>query len=92
MSQKYKNQRDIVQDIELALEQVKVGGVYAHYKNPAIRYLVKEIGFLTEDGELCVIYQAMYGDKIIFVRPLSVWIERVDLHGRSMPRFVHIES
>ena len=87
MSQKRKSQQEITNQIELAKQQVEVGAIYAHYKNPDMTYMVKQIAYHTETEDLCVVYQAEYGDQITFVRPLSVWLEPAEYDGQLVPRF-----
>jgi len=66
---------------------VQVGGVYCHYKDPHKRYRVLGIGLLEATQEPCVIYQAEYGDQLVWVRALSVWLERVQTEQGMVPRF-----
>jgi len=60
-------------------------GVYEHYKGN--RYRVEGIAFHSETKERLVIYQALYGDRGMWVRPLSMFCETVDVGGRRIPRF-----
>ena len=34
-----------------------------------------------------VVYQALYGEYGIWVRPISMWNEIVDVNGEKTPRF-----
>lgn len=54
----------------------KAGEYYRHFKGN--RYQIIAIAKHTETEEDYVVYQAMYGDKEIFVRPLSMFMEKVD--------------
>ena len=60
-------------------------GLYKHLKESndhgeCMVYLVHNVAEHTETGELMVHYQAMYGDLIHYVRPLNMFMSRVDKH------------
>ena len=38
-----------------------------------------------------VVYKALYGDEEIWVKPLSVWDEKVEVDGKIVPRFTFID-
>lgn len=83
-----KPQTQIAQDISAAQQQISIGGIYAHYKNPNQHYKVLSLATLTENNdELGVVYQALYGEQLIFVRTLSVWLSPGSLNGQAVPRF-----
>jgi uncharacterized protein (DUF111 family) len=61
-------------------------GIYRHYKDKL--YSVLGVAKNTETEEGYVIYQAMYGEKSVWARPLSMWLESVTLpSGEVVPRF-----
>ncbi len=64
-------------------------GKYRHFKGN--EYEV--IGFAkhSETGEEMVIYRALYGEKQVWVRPVSMWNETVEYNGESRTRFTYIE-
>jgi hypothetical protein len=62
-----------------------IGGLYEHYKG--LRYKVLEIARHSETLEEMVVYQALYGDRGIWVRPLPMFLEQVTIDGKSVPRF-----
>ena len=41
----------------------------------------------SETEEELVVYQCLYGDYSIWVRPLTMFIETVDVDGQPVPRF-----
>ncbi len=55
---------------------LKVGGTYRHFKGN----LYKVIGNAkhSENSEDYVVYQQMYGDEAMWIRPLSMFLEEVD--------------
>lgn len=54
----------------------KIGGIYRHFKGN--QYEVKAIATHSETGEKMVVYQALYGDNEMFVRPYDSFISMVD--------------
>ena len=87
----HKPEQELRQAIEAAGTGVEVGGTYYHYKHPDQLYIVTELAILEADDEVCVIYQAQYGEKVSFVRPLSSWLESVEVGGKSVARFHSVE-
>ena len=63
-------------------------GVYRHYKGNhyQVLYLAKH----SETLEDMVVYQALYGERGIWVRPASMWNEMVERDGKVFCRFVYI--
>ena len=66
------------------MEEIKLG-VYKHYKGNEYRVLA--IATHSETLEKMVVYQALYGEYGIWVRPISMWNEIVDVNGVKTPRF-----
>jgi len=71
-----------------ARKVVSVGLNYQHYKGNV--YQVVDLAILTEDIGVGVIYQAQYGKKILFVRPLAVWLGEVEHKGKTIKRFTEV--
>lgn len=72
--------------------EVKLGK-YQHYKGKT--YQVIGVGRHSETLEEVVVYRALYdseefGKKAIWVRPIKVFMERVNVDGRSIPRFKYL--
>lgn len=62
-------------------------GKYRHFKGN--EYELIDIATHSETMEPMVIYRALYGEKALWVRPLSMWTEHVERDGYSGPRFFY---
>ncbi|MFT7186113.1 MAG: hypothetical protein ACI84K_001506 [Pseudohongiellaceae bacterium] len=65
-------------------------GIYQHYKGP--KYEVLGQAQHSETEEVLVIYRALYGDYGLWVRPLSMFQERVIVNDENISRFQLIEA
>lgn len=65
-------------------------GIYRHFKGNLYRllYLARH----SETLEPMVVYQALYGDMGIWVRPAAMWNEQVERPDYSGPRFILVEE
>jgi len=64
-------------------------GLYQHYKGPL--YRVMDVATHSETQQPLVIYQALYGEKGTWARPLSMFTETVTVEGVEKPRFAFCE-
>ena len=55
---------------------MQIGRVYRHFKGDY--YLVEGLAHDSESGVPCVIYRKLYGDGGLWVRPLEMFLSRVD--------------
>jgi hypothetical protein len=60
-------------------------GRYRHYKGS--EYTVLGVARHSETSEYLVVYRPDYGDRQLWVRPLAMFLESIDLNGNSVPRF-----
>jgi hypothetical protein len=65
-------------------------GLYQHYKGP--QYRVFSVARHSETEEEVVFYQALYGDYGFWVRPLSMFLESVEVDGEQVPRFALVQA
>ena len=77
--------------------EIRVGDIVRHFKREWVedgstKYLYKVLAFArhTETGERMVVYQALYGQRGIWVRPAAMWNETVTREGKTLPRFTYI--
>ncbi len=60
-------------------------GRYQHYKGG--EYEVIGVARHSETDEQLVVYRPLYGERALWVRPLSMFTESVMVEGESRPRF-----
>ena len=65
-------------------------GIYEHYKKK--RYQVLGVVVYSETLEQLVLYKALYGKHLAWVRPLNMFLDKVKVAGKEQPRFRLIES
>ena len=65
-------------------------GRYLHYKGG--EYTVMGVAQHSETGEVLVVYRPEYGDRDLWVRPLSMFQESVETPNGVVPRFALIDA
>ena len=63
-------------------------GKYRHFKGN--EYLVLYTAKHSETLEEMVVYQALYGERGIWVRPAHMWNETIEFNGEKVKRFTLI--
>lgn len=81
---------ELGQLLSAAHSRVVVGGRYAHFKHPERRYTVESLAIAEATEEVVVVYKALYGEGLVFVRSLSSWCEAVAWEGKTVPRFSEV--
>ena len=65
-------------------------GKYRHYKGN--EYEVVAIAKESDTFVDVVVYQGLYGDHPVWVRPLKEFEEQVEVNGERVPRFKRIND
>ena len=65
-------------------------GLYQHYKGQ--QYRVLGVAKHSETEEELVVYQALYGAFGLWVRPLSMFTEQVEVDGQQQARFTLLQA
>lgn len=66
-------------------------GIYQHYKDKL--YQVLHVATHSETEEKLVVYQCLYGDYSIWVRPLSMFTESINTSDdREVERFKLVQA
>ena len=63
-------------------------GKYRHFKGGEYRLI--GIASHSETLESMVVYQALYGEQGLWVRPAAMWNEIVEKENYHGPRFIYI--
>ena len=76
-------------DIKLSGEAKSLKlGLYEHYKGN--KYQVLGVAVHSETLEELVVYKALYGEGLTWVRPLKMFLEMVEIKGEMKPRFRYL--
>jgi superfamily II DNA or RNA helicase len=65
-------------------------GKYIHFKGK--EYEVIGAATHSETLDEMVVYRALYGDGGLWVRPAAMWSEMVEVDGRNIKRFTHVDD
>jgi hypothetical protein len=76
--------------IQMVENKIIHGKRYRHFKGN--EYLVLYLAKHSETLEELVVYQALYGDRGIWVRPMNMFLEQVEVNGQMINRFEKIEK
>lgn len=76
------------------MEEIQLG-IYRHYKGK--EYEVLGVAHHSETLEDLVVYRALYksedfGENALWVRPLTMFNESVQVEGKAVPRFQFISK
>lgn len=65
-------------------------GIYRHYKGNY--YELLDTALHSETLEEMVVYRALYGEKKLWVRPKSMWSEKINVDGKEVLRFTYVNE
>ena len=65
-------------------------GIYKHYKNNKYKVICEATH--SETNETVVVYQCLYGDHSMWVRPKEMFLELVEINGEQVPRFEFVSG
>jgi hypothetical protein len=65
-------------------------GIYKHYKNKNYKVICEATH--SETREKVVVYQCLYDDYSIWVRPKEMFTELVEVEGMQVPRFAFVSE
>ena len=65
-------------------------GIYRHYKGSL--YQVLHVAKHSETEEMLVVYRCLYGEYGVWVRPLAMFTESVEVDGKQVDRFELIKA
>lgn len=88
----HKTDEEIKKEILQAKRFIDVGGTYSPYKNPDHLYTVIALATQEATGQLCVIYRAEYGKKLLYVRNIDSWLEKPEVNGKKIDRFTRVKT
>ena len=69
--------------------ELKKGGIYRHFKGNLYQVLFEATH--SETMEEMVVYQALYGERGIWVRPKNMFTEKIERDGTWVQRFMLTE-
>ena len=58
------------------MNELKIHGIYRHFKGDY--YIVEDIAAHSETKEQYVVYRRLYGDGTLWIRPLDMFLSKVD--------------
>ncbi len=71
------------------MDNILTLGKYRHYKGK--EYEVIGIAKHSETLEELVVYKALYGEGQLWVRPLKIFLDEVEIVGKKISRFSPVE-
>lgn len=85
-----KDTIELQQILKIAQNQIVVGSIYAHYKNPTKHYKILSLALIESSEEIAVVYQSLYEPYLTWIRPLSNFLEQVVVGEKLTPRFYQL--
>ena len=70
-----------------AKEILSTGDIYHHYTDKDKHYEILAVALKEDSETVCVVYRALYGRELIWVRDFDTWISYVTTPSGRLPRF-----
>lgn len=87
----HKGEDELLKNLQALRGKISVGDKYCHYKHPDKYYSILAIGFIEATEEPCIVYQAEYGDRFVWIRTESEFFAKVTLEdGTMVDRFTKV--
>lgn len=84
------NSRENVISNSREQENMLKSGIYKHYSGKEYQFI--GIAKHSETLEELVVYKSLYGDGQLWVRPLKMFVEDVEINGQKVSRFQHVDD
>ncbi len=81
--------QDVLPAFSSVAKSIVIGSLYEHYKG--LRYKIVGVARHSETLEELVVYQALYGENDMWVRPITMFLENVVINGQLQARFKPVE-
>jgi hypothetical protein len=65
--------------------------IYKHSKTGNLYLILNHFAKETTNAEPIVVYQALYGDNQVWVRPFEEFYSKIEINGKIVDRFENIE-
>ncbi|MDR1300265.1 MAG: DUF1653 domain-containing protein [Candidatus Nomurabacteria bacterium] len=87
----YKEQTYFTKMLENARKKVVVGGRYIHSKSGG-EYILTDLVIIEDVEAVGVVYQAVYGERLKWLRPIDNFTGMVEIDGVRRARFELVEK
>ena len=58
------------------MRELKIKGIYRHFKGDY--YIVEDVAIDSETKEKFVVYRALYGEHLLYIRPVEMFLSEMD--------------
>jgi hypothetical protein len=84
----HPSEETLLSELELAREQVSIGAIYVHSRTRT-PYKVIDVTIEKPIQEVAILYQKAFDpfDTIVWIRPISTFLEKVRVGNYLVPRF-----
>lgn len=84
----HTNENLLLAKLKESNSKITIGQIYYHYRTPTNYYKVLYIGLDEATEKVVIIYQAQYGNQLVWVRDIAKWCDEVEYNGSTIPRFI----